>query len=489
MMSGMKKQTIGVLLILSLLIQSGRALAELPDLGDVSEASISRSDEARIGQDAMQAMVQDGEVSEDPEITRYLDSLGARLAAGVGSAGFRFSFFVANDRSINAFAMPGGYIGVNKGLLLCAQSEGELASVLGHEMAHVTQRHLARTQAKGTSSQLTMLATVAAAALASMSRNSDAVVGTLSAGVGLTVANQLAFSRDNEREADRVGMQYLAAAGFDVRNMPDFFQRLQQSEHLNGGDTYAFLRTHPVTIERISEAQNRATSAPVRMLASSTGFFLVREKIRVEGMQATEASEYYLHSLSHKLYLNQGAQWYGLARARMGLGEVAGARQALTEARHLLGPEPMLSGLDAEIALKARDWEHALAAYRAGLLLFPDDQALEQGMISLLVQHGDRSSALKAIKARQARHPSDAWSYRQESMIYVDKDPLRYHAALGNALYYEKKIRSAAEQFHLASQAAGEDFYLRSSIEARMRELDKLLADEKAAGVKRPQGQ
>jgi predicted Zn-dependent protease len=485
----MKKQIIRVLFSLSLLLPVARVHAELPDLGDVSEASLSQADEARIGRDAMVAMLQEGVISEDAELTHYLNTLGSRLAVGVTSAGFSFSFFVVNDRSINAFAMPGGYIGVNKGLLLSAQSEGELASVLGHEMAHITQRHMARTQASGSSRQLTILATVAAAALASMSHNPDAVVGTLSAGVGLTAANQLAFSRDNEREADRVGMQYLAAAGFDVRNMPAFFQRLQQSEHLNGADTYAFLRTHPVTIERISEAQNRAASAPVRMLASSAAFFLAREKIRSENMQANEAVEYYQHSLARKLYLNQGAQWYGLAHARMASGDLAGAGKALSQARHLLEADPMLYGLDAEIALKARDWSHALQVYRAGLALFADNRALEEGMISLLIQHGDRAQALKEIKAQQERHPGEAWVYRQESKVYVDNDPLRYHAALGNALYYEQKYRAAAEQFHLASEARGDDFYLRSSIEARIRELDKRLADEKAAGVKRAPGQ
>jgi predicted Zn-dependent protease len=450
---------------------------------------MSQADEARIGRDAMRAMRQDGSVSDDAELSRYVGNLGGRLAAGVTAQGLNFTFFVVNDASINAFAMPGGYIGVNKGLLLATQSEGELASVLGHEMAHVTQRHMARMQASSAPNQLLLLATLVAAALASRSHNSDAVLGTLNAGVGLSVANQLSYSRDFEREADRVGMQYLGAAGFDARDMPGFFQRLQQSEHLNGGDAYAFLRTHPVTVERVSEAQNRADSTAVRMRASSTEYYLVREKIRAQGMDAAEAVKFYQSTLARKLYLSQGAQWYGLARARMVLRDADGARQALAQARQQLPADPMLFELDAEISLKMQDWGRAQAAYSAGLALFPDNRALAEGEINLLIQRGETAQALKQIKLQQARSPGDVALFLLESKLYADRDPLRFHAALGNAMYFQQQYDAAVEQYHLASQAPGDDFYLRSAIEARTQELEKILADERRAGVKRSPGQ
>lgn len=485
----MRKPILASLLTLSLLLQAGSVRADLPDLGDVADTSMSQADEARIGREAMRAMRQEGSISDDAELNRYIRALGQRLATGAPTAGLSFTFFIVNDPSINAFAMPGGYVGVNKGLLLATQSEGELASVLGHEMAHVTQRHMARMQAGSASNQLLLLATVVAAALASKTNNADAVVGTLNAGVGLSVANQLSYSRDFEREADRVGMQYLAAAGFDVRDMPAFFQRLQQSEHLNGGDAYAFLRTHPVTVERVSEAQNRADSAPVRMLPSGTEYYLVREKIRVQGMDGGEALKFYQNTLSRKLYLSQGAQWYGLGRARMVAGDLNGARQALAEARRLLPADPMLFELEAEIGLKGQNWNQALAAYRSGLQQFPDNRALAEGEIDLLIQLGETGLALKQIKAQQLRAAGDASLYLLESKIYADRDPLRYHAALGNAMYFQQQYDAAVEQYHLASQAPGDDFYLRSSIEARTRELEKLLAEEKRAGIKRTPGQ
>jgi predicted Zn-dependent protease len=466
------------ILLASLLLQTGRAYADLPDLGEVSDVSMSLADEARIGRDAMRAMRQDGSVSDDAEMTKYIDDLGALMAAGAQNPDLKFTFFVVNDPGINAFSMPGGYIGVNKGLVLATQSEGELASVLGHEMAHVTQRHLARMQAKSAPNQLLLLGTLVAAALASRAGNSDAVFGTLNAGIGLSIANQLSFSRDFEREADRVGMQYLAAAGFDVRSMPEFFQRLQQSERLNGGDAYAFLRTHPVTVERISEAQDRAENAPVRMRPNSIEYLLVREKIRAQGMEPPAAIKYYQSSLARGLYLNQGAQWYGLARADMENGALSDARKAQVEAHRLLPPDPMLYELDAEIARQAQDWNQAFAAYRAGRAKYPTNSALAQGEIDLLIQTGATEQAKAEIRTQQTYTPNDPALFRMQARIYVGKDPLRYHAALGNALYFEQMYEASLDEYRLASQAKGDDFYLRSSIEARISELEKTLAGD-----------
>lgn len=442
---------------------------------------MTSADEARIGRNAMRELRQQDAISDDPELNDYIKRLGARLAAGAAGSGIAFTFFVVNDAAINAFAMPGGYIGVNKGLILAAQSEGELASVLGHEMAHVTQHHIARMQANTLPNQLTLLATLVAAALASRSHNSDAVLGTVNAGVGLTIANQLSFSRDFEREADRVGMQYLAAAGFDPRDMPSFFQRMSQYEHLNGGDAYAFLRTHPVTIERISEAQTRAQDAPVRMRASSTAFLLVREKIRNQELSPAEAVKYYQNALAKHVYLSEGAQWYGLAMAQLRQNAPGEASKALAHAKQLLAPEPMLFMLEASIARASKDTRAALAAYQAGLARFVNDRPLAEAQIDLLLQVGMRAEALARIRALQLIWPSDPALFRLQSRLYVDGDKLRYHAALGNALYFEQQYEQALEQFNLASQAPGDDFYLRSAIEARTRELEKLVAENKKA--------
>lgn len=453
--------------------------ADLPDLGDVSAASLSTAEEIKIGRDVVRSMRENREISDDVEVTAYLNDLGHRLAINALTPDMKFNYFLVPDPTINAFALPGGFVGVNSGLVLTTQSEAELASVLGHETAHVAQHHLARMQATSGTSQLMVLAAILAGVLAAKSGNSDIGMGALNAGIGLSIQSQLSFSRDFEREADRFGMQYMVAAGFDAMAMPTFFQRMQQVGRNNGNNNaLAFLRTHPVTVERISEAENRAQGLPLRMRADSTDYLLAREKIRVSTLGADEAARFYRNALAQRQFLSEGASWYGLALSRVAQRDLSKAREAFTNAQRLLSSNPMLYTLQANIALLANDWAGARSAYRSGLLLFPSNRALLFSELDFLIEHGERVSTAIRLRDLLGRHPDDAELYRRQARLYADKDTLRYHAALGNALYYENSYRAAMEQFQLASKAVGDDFYLRSSIEARIRELDKLLRDE-----------
>src|SRR5205823_1294781 len=176
-------------------------------------------------------------------------------------ARFDFEFFVMRDHSINAFALPGGFVGVHTGLLTAADTESELASVLAHEISHVTQRHIARMLGQQQQLQMPMLAAAAAQ--------------------GAAVSQTLAYSRDFEREADRVGLQAVGAAGFDPRAMAAFFEKLQRSTRVSDdGSLPGYLRSHPVTTERIADAQNKAAAMPYRQHLDSPEFQLVRAKLR-----------------------------------------------------------------------------------------------------------------------------------------------------------------------------------------------------------------
>jgi predicted Zn-dependent protease len=475
----MKQTLIAASLMLSLTVPAPLVAADLPDLGDASAASMSGADEVKIGKDVVRGMRQNREISDDAEVTAYLNELGRRLAVQAQVPDMRFNYFLVPDPSINAFALPGGFVGVNSGLILTTQSEAELASVLAHETAHVAQHHIARMSATSGSSQLMVLAAILAGALAAKSGNSEMGMGALNAGIGLSIQKQLSFSRDFEREADRFGMQYMVAAGFDALAMPAFFQRMQQVSRNNDNNALAFLRTHPVTVERISEAENRAQGLTLRMRADSADYLLAREKIRVSTLGADEAARFYRTALAQRQFLNEGATWYGLALCRLAQRDPAKAREALANAQRLLPANPMLYSLQANIALLGNDWAGARSAYRSGLQAFPSNRALLLSELDFLIDHGERATTAARLQELLGRHPEDAELYRRQARLYADKDPLRYHAALGNALYYEANYRAAMEQFQLASKAVGDDFYLRSSIEARIRELDKLLKDER----------
>ncbi|MFN4236159.1 MAG: M48 family metalloprotease [Vogesella sp.] len=446
---------------------------DLPNLGTVAESALPQAEENRIGRDILRSLRDEGDVIDDAEVVSYLNDLGTTLAATAQAPQLQFNFFAVNDRSINAFALPGGVIGVHSGLLLSAQSEAEVAAVLAHEIAHVTQRHLARMQENQGRSQLWLLAAVLAGALAgARSSNSDATFAAINAGVGLSASQQLAYSRDFEREADRLGMQYLAAAGFDPRAMPAFFQRLQQEQRHNDNNSFGFLRTHPLTGERISESQARAQSYPLKMRANSQDFLLVREKLRIATLGPVDAIAYYRQALAAGRYLDKGAMLFGQARAWLAQGDAAAAGAALPAVQQTLGNHPSVWLLAGDVQRANGQLAAAVQTYQQAMQTWPARRGLRLALIDTLLQAGRAAEARQAIDQALQRYGDDPLLWRLAARSYGEADPLRYHAALGNAFFFEQKFDSARLQYQLASRAKGEDFYLRSAIEARLRELD-----------------
>jgi len=271
----MKKLAFIVLCTSSLLCRA----EGLPDLGDVSQATISPQQERQIGEQSMFEIRADKSYLDDAEVSDYLNQLGYQLVANSNEPGQEFEFFALNDNTINAFAMPGGFIGVNTGLILTAQSESELASVLSHEIAHVTQHHLARMVAGQKFDSIASMAAIAVAILAARS-NPDAAQATIAGAQAGAIQRQLNFTRTHEEEADRIGLATLQKAGFDIRAMPAFFERLQKATRLLEGNMPSWLRTHPITSDRIADIASRVQQTPYRLVADSRSFHLVRAKLQ-----------------------------------------------------------------------------------------------------------------------------------------------------------------------------------------------------------------
>ncbi|MDB5887595.1 MAG: peptidase, partial [Rhodocyclales bacterium] len=270
-------------LVVSLVLQPLQiATAQLPDLGDPARAGLSAAKEKRIGEVAMRD-IRENETSyiDDPEIEYYFNSLGRRLAAAGGSVPEDFNFFVLRDSTVNAFAMPGGFIGVHSGLVLLAQNESELAGVLGHEIGHVQQHHIARMLDQRANATVAVLASLLVAILAGRSSNGAVTEAALATGQAAAIQNQLTFSQNFEREADRAGLQTMSATGFDPQGMASFFERLGKISGNESADT-AFLRTHPLTRERMADMQGRIKDSPPRIVADSNDFVLVRAKLESE---------------------------------------------------------------------------------------------------------------------------------------------------------------------------------------------------------------
>ncbi len=235
---------------------------DLPDIGSPASSTLSLDDEYRIGLQVVRQLRDEGQILEDPEATEYLQALGSRLVAqATGDSAQRFSFFFVRENTINAFALPGGFIGVNYGLMLATRNEAQLAGVLAHEIAHVTQRHIARrVRSQGRQSIATMAAILAAILVGAATGSSDAAMGGVAMAQGAAMQQQINFTRANENEADRVGMSFLAAAGFDPYGMPDFFETMGRRSSIIRHQPQCFARD-PAVASGHHEPHRRVTIA------------------------------------------------------------------------------------------------------------------------------------------------------------------------------------------------------------------------------------
>jgi predicted Zn-dependent protease len=264
----------------------------LPDLGDNSSGNLSEFDEQRIGEKIIREIKKDPDYSSNWLMYDYLNQLGKTLvnsarsqrisgSEATGPFAPKFEFFAVKDKSINAFALPGGYIGVHTGLMVLAENESELASVLGHEIGHITQKHIARGAGFSKESSVLMLAAMLVAALA-VKNNPNAAQGLAVGGPALAIQNQLSYSRSAEREADRIGFQILQASEFDVSGMPAFFQKMQKATSISDSGVPAYVRTHPLSLERAADMQNRIRDQIPGKLSTSVEFYLVQVLAKLE---------------------------------------------------------------------------------------------------------------------------------------------------------------------------------------------------------------
>jgi predicted Zn-dependent protease len=292
------KRACTLFLITFLVFVSGAGADDIkiPDMGSPADALLNKSQEAQIGRAIMRSIRNSGQVVEDPQVTEYINDIGHRIAAQTNEGDYQFTFFVVNDPRINAFALPGGYIGVHTGLIDATRSEDELAGVIAHEIAHVTQRHIARSvHASSRQSILSTALMLGALILGAASGDSDVAQAGLAVAQGTAAQQQINFTRSNEHEADRIGIGALAAAGFDPHGMSSFFEVMSRQQ-LSAPDQRMpeFLRTHPVTSTRIAEARTRAAEYPRIASENSMNYGIAQARLRVESFDTPElAVEYF----------------------------------------------------------------------------------------------------------------------------------------------------------------------------------------------------
>lgn len=435
---------------------------DLPNIGSSANSTFTLNDEYQLGRMVVRGLRDQGLILEDPEVTDYIQSLGNRIVAQIPDSEQRFTFFVVRENSINAFALPGGFIGVHYGLITATANEAQLASVLAHEIAHVTQRHIARAiQAQGRSTMASAAAMLAAILIGITTGTPDAMQAGIAVAQGMAAQQQINFTRANEYEADRVGVGFLAAAGFDPNGMPDFFETLSRRSGLAGIGVPELLRTHPVTSNRIAESRDRAAQLRPTIAAETAAYAFVRERVRVLGAPSDNDLRPYYAALADRAPLTP-AQRYGEALAKLGTGDRERAAGVLVELAAAQPQSPMLQAALGQALFAAGQRELARDGLRRALAIAPRNIPLTVRYAEVLLQTGDAKEAHEVLLDLFNNVPPTPEQIRLTALAASSAGD---H---GDAAYY-------MGEFHIAS----------GDLSLAIKQLELALADPNITGVQR----
>ncbi|GAB2513344.1 M48 family metalloprotease [Lysobacter humi (ex Lee et al. 2017)] len=495
----------------------------LPEIGSSAARLITPAEEAEYGRMLIAQLRHYDYLLEDPLLDSWLDTLGHRLAGASDDARRSYRFFMLRERQINAFATLGGHVGVNAGLVLAADREDEVAGVLAHEVAHVTQEHVLRSVERAQRDQLPMLLAMLGAIAVSQrtggNSGDDAGNAVIAAAVGIAQQRQINYTRSNESEADRIGMQTLVRSRFDPTGMADFFAKLQARSRSNAaslyGETPDYLRSHPVTTTRITEAKERAeriarspqpafeTRAADNPLlpgglvfgatapnGGATGLFdVARERLRVMSALTPAAAVKEYEDIKRARALKP-AERYGLAVAHLQAGQ---ARQARPLLEALVGERPQDTWLQLGLAeAEAASGDGAAADARLERLLrqAPTSRPIVLTYARIL---GERSGANAGKRAQAILRPllpvSGDDAVFQKLFARASEmagDTVRAGEAHAEAAYLSGRPEMALVQLNTLKRREDVDYYARARIDARIAAITPTVLELKRQGIRDP---
>lgn len=379
------RRTVATILILVSPWSFAASELNVPYIGEPADRSLSPLQEAALGREVMRQLLAANYALEDTQIEDYIGDLGARLLQQTNEQEIPFRFFMVRDNAINAFALPGGYVGFNAGLLLASSSESELAGVMGHEIAHVTQRHIARSMDETRGWDIATVALLMAALIAGAA-DPELAQAALGLGMSAAIQKQINFTRANELEADRLGIKTLSKAGFDPQGMASFFHRLSQKAQLYGEAMPEILRTHPVNTTRISEAQARAADLPLVSVQSSLAYRLMQARARVLMTDLASDAENYFQALNKE---NSSVEnQYGLALAQ----------------------------------IRQRRFSPALSTLQQLSKTYPDTHYFKAALGELYIHQGQYTAAIEHLNASLKQHQAQRTLQLDLAEAYIRND-------------------------------------------------------------------
>lgn len=477
---------------------SAQFKSDLPSLGDTERGDLSPRAERKLGESIMHKIRLDPDYLDDAPLSDYLNRIGNGLLSKYpearGETGNDFEFFAVRDQTLNAFALPGGYIAVHSGLLLATQSESELASVVAHEIGHVAQRHIARMMGQQKQDMLIPIAAVAAAALSARS-SPDAAQALIMGGLGAGVQRQLNFSREVEREADRIGFQILGASGYDPSGMTVFFGRMQTASRAYSDSTPAYLRTHPMTTERIADIQARIRDMRYRQRADSLDYHLIRARVRVLQDSSPngliEAERAFKEQLAIKTRMQTVSARYGLALIALKRGETATARKLLQQARQEAkdtqphSKNAIFASTAIDLHMASGNFAEAVKEANRAREKFALSRGFAYQYTDALLASGRADTAATYLRDQVQQYRSDAKLQQQLAKAYSAQGKRALmHLALAESYELSGGLLAALEQLSLARQSPDATYYDHSVIDAREREWQARRREQMKQGKK-----
>ena len=455
--------------------------SQLPALGSAASVALPKSEQFQIGYTMMLQMRAAHQLLEDPEVEEYLNEVGKRLAAQSAQGASGFHYLCVNTPVVNSFAAPGNFVFINSGLIVFTQTESELAAVMAHETAHETQNHIARKLLNAHKANMESLATMLATILlGAVGGSGQAIEGGIVASQGLAAQEQIDYSRSVEEEADRVGIEYLAAAGFDPEAMADIFQKMMRLEGIQDSWVPAVLIDHPITVDRIAQARARAAQFPPVSNTSSPDYYIIKERVRVLTAPSSEnLVRYYANRIArghHDLGDDYG---YALALQRAGQ-----ARRAVQLFATLLREHPDLHLLYVALGhaqAAAGEMSAALATFERAKRLFPLNVPVTVRYAQALMQDGRNAQAHRMLL--------DLFNLVNPTPGQIELTARAASAAgdLGDAYYYmgeyqlsQGNLPLAIKQYQIALSMPHLNYVQRERISARMKEVKDYLMQLRA---------
>ncbi|MBS0287776.1 MAG: M48 family metallopeptidase [Proteobacteria bacterium] len=475
------KALVRVLIISTTFFPSCLYSGELPDLGNSASAILTPAQELELGSSIMKELSQAQVISHDAYVTQYLQGLGYRLLATQGQAQGAYHFFVVKDPTINAFALPGGFVGVNTGLILASESESELAGVLAHEVAHVQQKHMARMYEHMGRLRLSTIAGMLAAALLA-TQNSQAASGAMAATLAGSQQVLINYTRDHEKEADYVGINALKKAGFDPNGMPAFFHRMSQETRYYGNHLPEYLMTHPLTESRLMEAQARASSFPYKQIPDSLQYHLVQARVLADTFSTPqEASEFFSKRLAKGNYRSRTGTLYGYVISLLDANKPQQAKPYLDELIQSTPNQPLFQLAYAQMEMAMQETDKALSRLASTLENHPNNYAVTYTYCEWLIKVGNANKAIAILKNQVARKTAYSNFWYLLSQAYVKtNNPLQAHLAQAHFLKMQGDLSGAVIQLRMAKKVSTLNAQEQRQIDAELKDIQSKMDPKQA---------